>query len=65
MVTDEEKLFHVLDQTRAMIVKRQQIHEEAAKNSGISGKRSNGQRAQECATILGEMYKIILEYEKK
>lgn len=64
-MTDEEKLFHVLDQTRAMLVRRQLQHEAAAKTSGNSGKRVNGARAQECANILGEMYKIMLEYENK
>lgn len=64
-MTDEEKLFNVLMDTRTMLVTRQKMHEEAAKRSGASGKRSNGQRAQECATILGEIGKIIKEYELK
>lgn len=61
-MSDEEKLFHVLDQTRAMLVQRQLMHEARAKSGGTHGKRINGARAQECANILGEMYKIILRY---
>ena len=64
-MTDEERLFHVIDQTRQMIMKRQQMHEGFAKGSGPSAKRTNGIRARECATILQEMYKIVLEYEYK
>lgn len=61
-MTDEEKLFHVLDQTRAMLVRRQIMHEGFAKSGN---KRVNGARARECSTILQEMYKIIQEYEDK
>ena len=64
-MSDEEKLFHVLDKTRAMLVNRQLMHEARAKTAGNSGRRVNGARAQECANILGEMYKIILEYNDK
>lgn len=64
-MTDEEKLFHVLDQTRAMLVRRQLMHEGFAKTAGKSGRRVEGARARECATILQEMYKLIEEYEKK
>ena len=65
MVTDEEKLFHVLDQTRALLVRRQLMHEASAKTAGTSGKRIEGARARECSTILQEMYKIIKEYADK
>jgi hypothetical protein len=65
MVTDEEKLFHVLDQTRALLVRRQQMHEASAKTAGTSGRKIEGARARECSTILQEMYKIIEEYSEK
>lgn len=41
-----------------MIVERQMTWEKLAKNAGTSGKRSNGQRAAECAAIIGEINKL-------
>jgi len=64
-MTDAERLYNVIEQTLRMIKARQRMHEESAKNSGASGKRANGNRARECATILEQMYKIVLENEHK
>lgn len=63
MMTDAEKMYNIIMDFRAMIVARQQRHEEMAKRSGTSGKRANGNRAAECSTILGEMHKIIMSYD--
>jgi hypothetical protein len=48
-----------IEEAKRMIIERQMMWERLAKNAGTSGKRSHGQRAAECAAIVGEINKLM------
>ena len=63
MMTDQEKMFNLLIDTRKMIIDRQRQHEENGKKGGPASKKTHGNKARECCDILEEMTKLLNKYE--